>query len=89
LRQGQLGRSRKRLDNFALRLGKLRFAQQIRHRDHAIERRAHLVADVREEPALGRVGLVRALLGLGDPGGQRADVERQHEHGDEKTAADP
>ncbi len=89
LRQRELRRRRQRLDDFALRFGQLRLAQQVAHRDDAVQRRAHFVADVGEEPSFGGIRLVGAPLGLRDPFRQLADVERQHHHRHEEAAADP
>ena len=88
LGQQQMGRGGQRFHDLALRFVHPGFAQQIRHRDHAVERRAHLVAHVREEAAFRDARLLGPVAGDFEPLGQHADIEGQHRHGKQQARAD-
>ena len=66
LRKQQVCGCSKCLDNFALRFVEFGFTQDVCHCDYSIQRSSHFVAYVCDKSTLCLIGLVRALLGLGD-----------------------
>ena len=60
----RVGRTAKGVEMLALPRRQVGLGEQLRHADDAVEGRAYLVADVREEDALGPVGAFGPVLGL-------------------------
>ena len=72
--QQQLGRAVQHVDETALALVERGVAEQVRHAQDAVHRRADLVAHVRKEEALGEARGLGLLLGGAQFGGARLDL---------------
>ena len=77
-----------RLQHVGLLAVELRVAQQVGHADDGVERRAQLVADHRDEAALGLVGRLGARQRVEHAPHQRQHVQADRGHADQQADAE-